>query len=110
MKAIRLGWSLRALGGQLGAQWERERRDTLVLMAAIGLAVLPHVPQLPLWITLAFAAMFIWRLTLVFSGRELPGTMLRTLGAIACLAGVFAQYHGLLGREQGVAMLILFWA
>ncbi len=108
MSALRLGWSLRALGGQLGAQWERDRRDTLFLMATIALAVLPHVAHQPLWITGAFAAMFGWRLALVFSGRELPGPFVRTVGAIACLAAIFAQYQSLIGREQGVAMLTLF--
>ena len=39
--------SLRALGGQMGEQWERDRRDTLFLMGAIVLAVLPHVGHLP---------------------------------------------------------------
>ncbi len=101
-------WSLRALSGGMGSDWERERRDTLFLMATIGLAVLPHIGYLPIWIPFAFGIMFCWRLTLIFSGRELPGTWLRTIGAVACLAAVFAQYQSLLGREQGVAMLTLF--
>ncbi len=108
MNIARLGWATSALGGRLGGQWERERRDTLFLLATIALAALPHAAHLPLWITLAFTAMFGWRLTLVFTGREMPPSWIRTLGAIGCLAGIFAQYHSFIGREQGVAMLTLF--
>ena len=42
---------MRVLGGTLGGEWERERRDMLFLMGAIALAVLPHVPFLPPWCT-----------------------------------------------------------
>ena len=108
MKALGFGASLGALGGQLGAQWERERRDTLFLMATIALAVLPHVAYLPVWVVLAFAVMFGWRLTLVFSGHEMPASWVRTAGAAACLAAVFADFGSFIGREQGVAMLTLF--
>lgn len=108
MKMLRLGASLGALGGQLGGQWERERRDTLFLMATIALAVLPHVAYLPLWVVLTFALTFGWRLAIVFSGHEMPASWIRTLGAVGCLAAVFADFGSFIGREQGVAMLTLF--
>ncbi|MGB7184414.1 MAG: DUF3488 and transglutaminase-like domain-containing protein [Burkholderiaceae bacterium] len=105
---LSLRYSLRALGGRMGSEWERDRRDTLFLMGAIALAVLPQAPHLPMWIPIAFALMFCWRLTIVFTGRRLPAFWLRVVGAGACLAAVFAEYESLLGREQGVAMLTLF--
>ena len=40
-------WSLRVLGGRLGAEWDRDRRDTLFLMGAVLLSVLPHMAWLP---------------------------------------------------------------
>jgi transglutaminase-like putative cysteine protease len=101
-------YTLRALGGRMGSEWERERRDTLFLMGAIAFAVMPQAPHLPIWIPIAFALMFIWRLAIVFSGRPLPTFSVRLLGAIACIAAVGAQYGSLVGREQGVAMLTLF--
>lgn len=104
----RLAFSMRVLGGTLGGDWERERRDTLFLMGAIALAVLAHLPWLPLWCTAGFMILFAWRLGLVFSGRRLPGAPLRIVAAGACAAAVLAEYDTLLGRDAGVALLVLF--
>ena len=103
-----LGFSMRVLGGRLGASWERDRRDTLFLMGAVALSVLPQVAFLPLWCSAGFFVLFSWRLGLVFSGHALPGAPLRMLAAAAIVGAVFAQYHSLLGREAGVALLVLF--
>jgi len=100
--------ALTVLTGRLGAEWERERRDTLLLLAVILLSVLPSVGSLPLWCTAGFLMLFAWRLGLVFSGRALPGLGLRLVAGVACVAGVLAQYDTLLGREPGVALLVLF--
>jgi len=104
------GWSfsMRVLGGTLGGEWERERRDTLFLMGAIALAVLPHLPNLPLWCSAGFALLFAWRLGLIFAGARLPGAPVRVAAAAACTIGVLAQYDTLLGRDAGVALLVLF--
>jgi len=99
---------LRALGGRLGEQWERERRDTLFLMGAILLAVVPHLAHLPWWTSAGFFVLFLWRFGLVMSGRWLPRDSVRWVAAIACTASVFAYYGTLLGREPGVALLVLF--
>lgn len=103
-----LHYSLRALGGRLGEQWERERRDTLFLMGAILLAVLPHLPHLPWWTSVGFGVLFLWRFGLVMSGRWLPRDSVRWVASIACGGAVFAHYGTLLGREPGVALLVLF--
>lgn len=91
-----------------GADWGRERRETLLLLGAVLLAVLPSVGHLPLWSSAAFLLLYSWRLGLVFSGRALPGPALRLLCALACCAGVIAEYGTLFGREPGVTMLALF--
>jgi transglutaminase-like putative cysteine protease len=103
-----LPWSLRALGGTLGAQWERERRETLFLMAPVALSVLPHLGHLPWWVGAGFFVLFLWRLGLVMSGRPLPGAPVRWAAAIACTAAVYAHYQTVFGREPGVALLVLF--
>ena len=100
--------SLRALGGRLGEQWERDRRETLFLMGAILLAVLPQLPHLPWWTSAGFGILFLWRFGLVISGRWLPRDSVRWVASIACGAAVFAHYGTLLGREPGVALLVLF--
>lgn len=103
-----LRYSLRALGGRLGEQWERERRDTLFLMGATLLAVAPHLIHLPWWTATGFLVLFFWRLGLVMSGRWLPRDSVRWFAAAACTAAVLAHYKTLLGRDPGVALLVLF--
>ncbi|MCC7059993.1 MAG: DUF3488 domain-containing transglutaminase family protein [Burkholderiaceae bacterium] len=103
-----LRYSLRALGGTLGAQWERERRETLFLMAPVLLSVLPQLPHLPWWASTGFMVLFLWRLGLVLSGRWLPRASVRWVAAIACTAAVYAHYQTLFGRDPGIVLLVLF--
>ncbi|MGE0801862.1 MAG: DUF3488 and DUF4129 domain-containing transglutaminase family protein [Lautropia sp.] len=103
-----LGISVRALGGRLGTVWERDRRDTLFLMGAVLLSALPQMFYLPAWCSIGFFILFVWRLGLIFSGRPLPGTLVRLIAAIAIIGAVFAQFHSLFGRDPGVALLVLF--
>src|SRR5690606_33068983 len=37
-----------------------------------------------------------------------PGTMVRLLAAVGCAAGVYAEYHSLIGRDPGITLLVLF--
>ena len=87
------GWSfsMRALSGTLGGEWERERRDTLFLMGAIALAVLPHVAELPIWCSAGFGLLFAWRIGLIFAGARLPGAPVRLAAAVACTVAVLVQ-------------------
>ncbi len=107
-RSNRLRVSLSALGGQLGEQWERDRRDTLFLLGATALAAVPHFGHLPAWTLIGFALLFVWRLGLVLWGRPLPAAPWRWIGALAVIAAVFAHYKTLLGRDPGVALLVLF--
>jgi transglutaminase-like putative cysteine protease len=104
----RLHYSLRALGGRMGEQWERDRRDTLFLMGATLLAASPHFLYRPWWASAGFLVLFFWRLGLVLSGRWLPRDSVRWVAAIACTAAVYAHYDTLLGRDAGVTLLMLF--
>lgn len=100
--------SLRALGGRLGGTWERDRRDTLLLMGVALLAVWPHLVHLPFWCSAGFGILMIWRLGLLVSGSPLPGRPVRLIASLAIVAAVFAQYRTLVGQEAGVALLLLF--
>jgi protein-glutamine gamma-glutamyltransferase len=103
-----LALSIKALGGKLGGQWERERRETFFLLGAVLLTALPHLIYMPLWISLVFGMLFMWRTGLVISGRYLPRPSVRIVAALGCTLGVYAYFHTLFGREPGVALLILF--
>ena len=106
--ALGLHYSLRALAGTLGAQWERERRETLFLMVPVALSALPHVAHLPWWVGAGFFVLFAWRLALVLSGHSLPSTAVRWVAAFTCTTAVYAHYQTVFGREPGVALLVLF--
>lgn len=106
--AIRFGYSMKALGGTLGGQWERTRRDTLFLMGAVLLSVVPQFAFQPAWVSASFLLLFFWRFGLVMAGRGAPGTMVRLLAAVGCAAGVYAEYHSLIGRDPGITLLVLF--
>lgn len=73
------------------------------LLAALALAVAPHIPRLPLWITLLCTGVGAMRLFSV----KLPARWLLLSLAFAAMTGIFASYHTLLGRDAGVALLIV---
>jgi protein-glutamine gamma-glutamyltransferase len=106
--SVSLNYSLKVLGGRLGAQWEKDRRDTLFLMLGAFLSVLPHTVHLPVWVSIGFIVLYCWRLGLVLSGRWLPRDSVRWVAAFACIVAVYVQYKTLLGRDSGVALLVLF--
>jgi protein-glutamine gamma-glutamyltransferase len=106
--SISLDYSIKVLGGRLGAQWEKDRRDTLFLMLGAFLSVLPHAMHLPAWVSIGFLVLYCWRLGLVLSGRWLPRDSVRWVAAFACIIAVYVQYKTLLGRDSGVALLVLF--
>lgn len=100
--------SIRTLGGSPFMLWDRGRRDTLLLMGAVLLTMLPQFPYQPGWAIAGFLLLFLWRLGLVLSGRRCPGTVVRMLAAFACTAAVYAHYQNLVGRDPGVTLLVLF--
>lgn len=99
--------SLARLRARLDPRWERERRDTLVLLVATLLSTAPHLAQLPVWTSAGFVALFAWRLALLLAGRPLPSDLVRWMAAACCAAAVLAQYGTVLGSDPGVALLVL---
>ena len=73
------------------------------LLAALALAIAPHVPRLPVWITLLCLGVGAIRLIT----PQLPARWLLLSLAIAALTGVYASYHTLFGRDAGVALLVV---
>ena len=76
------------------------------LLAAITLAIAPHTPRLPIWITLLCLAIGLMRLVQV----RLPARWLLIGLAGATAAGIYASFHTLLGRDAGVALLVAMLA
>lgn len=88
----------------------RDKSDTLLLLLACALVLLPQAGNVPLWMMAACAMLLLWRGWVTFRGNRMPSRwLLLPVAALAALA-VYAQYKTLIGREAGVAMLMLLLA
>lgn len=95
---------------RLGRQLSRDKADTLLLIGATLLALAPHAPYLPLWVSALCATTLAWRALITFRGTRMPpGYVLLPL-AMAAMGGVYLTFKTLLGREAGVAMVVMLLA
>jgi transglutaminase-like putative cysteine protease len=95
---------------KLAMPLSRDKGDTLLLLLSTVLVLAPHTAHLPPWVTLLCAATLGWRAWITLRGRRMPSSrVLLPLAAVA-MAGVIQTYHTLLGRDAGVAMLVLLVA
>ena len=92
------------------ASLPRDARDTLFLLGVIALVVLPQTPNLPLWCTLAAAAVLLYRGYLAVKTRPLPGVWLRMGLPLLALPAAFASHGTLLGRDAGVTLVVVLLA
>ncbi|WP_432720055.1 DUF3488 and transglutaminase-like domain-containing protein [Jeongeupia wiesaeckerbachi] len=81
-------------------------RALYALIAALMMALLPHLLVLPPWLAVLIAIVPLWRASLVFRGKALPPRWLRYVLMLALLALVFWQFRTLIGRSGGLAMLV----
>ena len=91
-------------------QLPRDKADTLLLLAAALMVLAPHFGHLPLWTSGAVCAILLWRAMLTWRGRRMPSFWVLLPVSLAAMAGVYASYGSLLGRDPGVAMLALLLA
>jgi protein-glutamine gamma-glutamyltransferase len=80
------------------------------LLASILMVSIPHAAHLPPWVIALCIALLGWRAYLNFSDTALPPRWLLFLLSFASVAGLFASYRTLFGREAGVTLLILLAA
>ena len=88
----------------------RDKADTLMLLAGAVLVLAPHTLHLPLWVTALSLATMCWRVAITVRGTRLPPTMLLAPLALAAVGGIWLTYQTVLGRDAGVAMLVLLVA
>ncbi|RJG15098.1 DUF3488 domain-containing protein, partial [Massilia cavernae] len=91
----------------LALKLTRDKSDTLLLLGAALMVLAPHALHLPAWVSLACGATLLWRATLTFRGTRMPPGLLLLPLSLAAMGGVFATFHTVLGRDAGVAMLVL---
>ena len=89
------------------------RPEILWLTVGISLAVLPHSQRIPAWMTITFFSLALWRLQMekkMTDDLVKPSLLVRfsrQLLMLIIVIGVFASYGTLVGRDAGVALLIL---
>ncbi|MFA9217291.1 MAG: DUF3488 domain-containing protein, partial [Sphingomonadaceae bacterium] len=94
----------------LSGRLSRDKADTLLLITAALMVLAPHFGHLPLWTSATVCATLLWRGALTWRGRRLPPLWLLLPVSLASMAGVYASFHTLLGRDAGVTMLALLLA
>jgi transglutaminase-like putative cysteine protease len=85
----------------------RDKADTLLLLFAALLVLAPHVAHLPPWVSMLCALTMLWRGAITLQGKRMPPSLLLLPLAGAAMFGVAHSYQTLLGRDAGVAMLVL---
>lgn len=104
MKAMRTTMAARL------AKLPRDKADTLLLLASALLVLVPHSLHLPLWVSLLCGATLAWRAAITLQGRRMPPSLILLPLAAGAMLGVMHTYQTLLGRDAGVAMLVLLVA
>ncbi|UCG72486.1 MAG: DUF3488 domain-containing transglutaminase family protein [Chromatiales bacterium] len=82
----------------------------LWLIAALGVAVVPHVPHVAPWIPLLIVLISAWRLQAARRRRPLPSAWVRVPLAVVGFAGVFITYRQITGVDAGSALLMVMAA
>lgn len=95
---------------RLALQLSRDKADTLLLLGAALLVLAPHAAHLPPWVSATCGATLLWRALITFRGIRMPPSLLLLPVSLAAMGGVFATFNTLLGRDAGVAMLVLLVA
>lgn len=85
----------------------RDKANTLLLLLAGLLVLLPHSAALPWWANAVCLVLMGWRALLTVSGHRLPSLWILTPICLLLMAAVYLTYHTLLGREAGICMLAL---
>ncbi|MCP5269427.1 MAG: DUF3488 domain-containing transglutaminase family protein [Zoogloeaceae bacterium] len=80
-----------------------------LLTCALATAA-PHASHLPVWLSCLVSGVIASRFWLWNVNKPLPSRWLLTLLVIAATAGIALQYRTILGRDAGVALLVLFMA
>ena len=92
------------------AALSRDKSDTLLLLASALLVLAPHFSHLPPWISLLCGTTLLWRGVVTFRGTRMPPSWLLLPVSLSAMAGVYFSFNTLLGRDAGVAMLVLLVA
>jgi transglutaminase-like putative cysteine protease len=84
--------------------------NVMWLLAAMAFVVGPHLLRLPNWLGIFFLGVVAWRAWIAWSALRSPPAPLMWAIALMASIGVFQTFGRIVGREGGVALLILMAA
>ena len=76
-----------------------------LLVGAFFLTFVPHIEQLPIWISVSVTVALIIRSILEYYRLPLPSNAFCSILALCLLAGICFQFNTMLGREAGTAFM-----
>ncbi len=79
------------------------------LLFTTALAAAPHAVFQPAWVLAALAVAMLWRWFIEHGRLPRAGWLVRALLAVLLLALVWNQYRTVLGRDAGVALLVVLF-
>ncbi len=79
-------------------------------LVALGIACVPHLPYLPLWVTVAATGCGLWRFVIERRRRSLPSVWIRSILALGGFLGVLITYDTISGVGPGSALLAIMAA
>ena len=89
------------------AGWRLDLAQLTWLIVSSTLVLVPHALRIPLWMAAAFVTLAGWRLAVATHGFALPRRAVRVTIALVLVPCVWLTFGTVLGRESGVAMLVL---
>ncbi len=95
---------------RLATGLSRDKSDTLLLLGSALLVLAPHAAHLPFWVSALCAVTLVWRATVTFRGTRMPPALLLVPMAFGAMGGIYLTFSTILGREAGVAMLVMLLA
>jgi transglutaminase-like putative cysteine protease len=76
------------------------------LVGAFLLTLVPHVMELPVWVTVSVVIALTIRSYMEVHRLPLPSTIFCSLVALCLLVGVMLQFHTMFGRDPGMAFTV----
>jgi transglutaminase-like putative cysteine protease len=76
------------------------------LMLSGVLVIVPHIPRIPIWLSLVFFAAMAWRWAVIHRAWPTPNRLVRLALTLFLLVAVFKEFGTLLGREAGTGLIV----
>ena len=87
--------------------WRATRERIGWLAVSLSMVLVPHIPRMPVWVSVSFVILALWRVANAIYTIGLPNRWYRVLLSLAITIGVLLSFGTLFGREAGIAALVV---